>query len=470
MIEYGTDYTCPHGEPPEFECPRCEVVVHDNEMHRGQLRFAERFVVEHTGRMIFAHGVGWHVWDGTRWGPDRDGEPIRAAVETVKAARREIGRGELSKDDAKDLLEDLDDVEKMSGLKGMLGIAGCLRPLAVPAGDLDSDAMLFNVANGTLDLGTGEVKKHDPKDLITKRAGCALDVDAVAPTFERFLAEVLPDPEVRGFVQRLFGYALLGKVREHVLPIFTGVGLNGKSTLLDAVHAAFGDYAVAADPDLLVERNGAHPTGQADLLGVRLAISHETDEGRKLASATVKRLTGGDKIRARKMRMDFFEFSPSHTIILITNHKPQVAGDDPALWRRIRVIPFDVVVSKPDPTLGQRIAEELPGVLAWAYRGYLDYAENGLAAPEAVVKRTDAYRTDSDALGRFLDECTVRSSMASAKSHVLYKGWCEWCTTNGELSGTEVKFADSMKRRGFTKRHTNTGKVWDGLGLRSDGL
>lgn len=433
--------------------------------HRGQLRMAERFARMHGPRFRYAHGLGWLVWDSARWRPDRDGAPQRGVIDVVKAAIREAADAPTEK--CNELLDDVRRVESEQGLRGVLAIAANLKPLAVSVGDLDADPWLFNTTNGTVDLDTGELRPHDPDDLLTKVAPCAFDPHANGPEFAGFLATVLPDPEVRGFVQRVFGYAMLGVVREHVLPIFTGAGSNGKSTLLEAVSAAFGDYAIVADPDLLVDRGTAHPTGQADLQGIRLAVTHETDEGRPLASATVKRLTGGDKIRARRMRQDFFEFTPAHTIVMVTNHKPRVAGDDPALWRRIRVVPFGVVISEPDVKLPEKLAAELPGVLGWAYAGYRGYRERGLDAPETVTKSTESYRTSSDPVGRFLDERTTTAPSAVVYARVLYTAWSSWCQHYGEEPGSEVTFAEALGRRGVTKKRRSGGQVYPGVMLRA---
>jgi putative DNA primase/helicase len=434
--------------------------------HRGQLRLAERFAVEHARSLRHAHGVGWLRWDGTRWAPDRDGEALRAAIGTVKTALHDLA--DLAKLARDALYADIKRVESASGLQGVLTIAGSLKPLALAADRLDPDPYLFNTTTGTLDLRTGRMRPHDPADLITKVAGCGLDPDAVGVTFDKFLTEILPDAEVREFVKRVAGYAMLGTVREHVLAIFTGIGCNGKGTLLDILRTAFGDYAISADPELLVDRGQAHPTGQADLLGVRLAVTTETDPGRRLAAATVKRLTGGDTIRARKMRENFFEFDPSHTIVMMTNHKPKVSGDDPALWRRLLVVPFDVVIAEPDVKLPERLMVELPSVLSWAYDGYREYATRGLDPPAIVVERTNAYRLSSDALGRFLDEHTIAATAGYVPARQLYSAWASWCRGTGEETGSEVIFAEAMERRGFDKTRRNIGMVYLGLMLAED--
>jgi putative DNA primase/helicase len=329
------------------------------EQHRGQLRIAERLVAEYGSRLRHVHGIGWHTWDEYRWKRDLNGAVTRALITVVTDAYGCLA--ELGREDQKDLLSDIHRCESASGIEGVLRLAGDLLPFAVSVDQLDADPYLLNTANGTLNLHTGHLSDPDPLDLITKQAGCGYDPDAHSERFDRFLSEILPDEHVRGFVQRVFGHALVGQVIEHLLPIFTGTGLNGKSTLVDLVGAAFGDYSIAAEPDLLVDRGAVHTTGQADLLGVRLAVCSETDAKRSLAAATVKRLTGGDPIRARRMRQDHIEFEPSHSVLMVTNFKPKVAADDPALWRRLRVVPFDVVVQEPDLHLKEQLLHELPG-------------------------------------------------------------------------------------------------------------
>jgi len=433
------------------------------ETHRGQLRMAERLVVRHHDLLRHVHGLGWHRWDNTRWRLDLDGGARRAAVDTVKAAYGDL-RG-LGRDDQKDLLADIHKCESAGGLDGVLHLAGSMLPLAVSVDKLDADPYLLNVTNGTLDLRTGLLRAHDPDDLITKVAGCGYDPDATSPVFDTFLSEILPDPDTRDFVARIFGHALVGKVIEHLLPIFTGAGLNGKSTLVDTAAAAFGDYGIAVEPDLLVERPSSHTTGQADLLGVRLAVCSETDDGRRLAAATVKRLTGGDKMRARRMRENNIEWSPSHTAVMITNHKPVVAGDDPALWRRLRIVPFDTVIAVPNTGMKDQLALELPAVLAWIVAGHSRWHTDGLAEPDAVTAATSAYQASSDALGRFFEERIYPTTSGSVGARDLFQAWSSWCREVGEEAGTEVSFAEAMRLKGHMKVSRNTGRMYLGVHL-----
>jgi putative DNA primase/helicase len=283
---------------------------------------------------------------------------------------------------------------------------------------------------------------------------------------------------MRLFIRRLLGLSLDVKVTAHILPIFYGDGANGKSTLTDAVMGALGDYADAADPDLLRARSfDAHPTGVADLFGLRLALIHEGDAGHRLAEGTVKRLTGGDRLKARRMREDFWSFDPSHTFVMLTNHKPLVGGTDEGIWRRLRLVPFEVIIpgSERDERLGEKLTAEVGAVLAWLVAGYLDWRENGLAEPGKV---TEAYRAESDALGRFLHErCLVMPALHAGSSEMFstYEKWCAaeredpWHAEGfrrrdegQEVREPQVQRADAVGRR-RSRRQGRCRGGWGGL-------
>ena len=218
---------------------------------------------------------------------------------------------------------------------------------------LDRDPFLLNVKNGTLDLRTGRLREHRREDLLTKIVPVSFDTNADCPSWRRFLGQVFAaDSELIEYVQRLFGYGLTGDVREQILPIFWGRGANGKSTLINIILSMLGeDYAVKASRDLFMSRKSdSHPTQLARLFGKRIIVCTESQEGGRLDEGLVKELTGGDRITARRMREDYWQFDPTHKPILVTNHKPEIRGTDEGIRRRLRLVPFTVRFWNPDDT------------------------------------------------------------------------------------------------------------------------
>lgn len=451
--------------------PKLRAVPVPRKAHRGHLGMAERFVEQHADQLRHVHGIGWHHWDGARWKLDDERVDIEAAIATTKRALREVL--DMDKGEERDALyADVRKAESASGIEGMLKLAGALKPISTPSRALDADPYLFNTPAGTVDLSEGTIKENDQDDLITKVAGGPVGEEA-NQEWETFLKRILPDEDVRAFVQRLFGYAMLGKQTEHVMPIFTGTGANGKGTLRDAIAAAFGDYCIEVDPSLLMEsKHEKHGAFKMRLRGARLAFCSETEKGRKFAEATMKRLVGGDPIEANYMHKNPITFDPSHTLVMLTNHLPAVSGDDPAVWRRILVVPFDVVIPEEerDGELPDRLKQASPAILAWCYQGWLDYREQGLNPPDAVRVRTEQYREESDLLARFLKERTIQNPHGVVRSSQLFAAWSDWCHKSGtkEEVGSTVTFAASMQARGFEKTDRKIGRVWLGLMLTGD--
>jgi putative DNA primase/helicase len=267
------------------------------EEHGGQVRIAYRLGTKYAGKLLHVNEIGWLYWDGKRYTIDNCGYAKRAVLNVLGDALKEsLTDQNLRKDVAK--------CETATGITGVLAIASALEEFAVTYDDLDADPWLLNLANGTLDLRTMERQEHDPRDRITKvtRGAYWPGEDTIGPSWSTFLNRVLPDGQVRGYLRRAVGLALLGKVSEHILPILKGKGANGKGTFYQAVMHSLGDYAAAADPELFMDREGAHPTGQMDLIGRRMVVVSETAEDRGMNQANMKRLVGGDKIKARHMR------------------------------------------------------------------------------------------------------------------------------------------------------------------------
>ena len=434
----------------------------------GQHRMAFRLAGRYAGRLLFVPDVGWHRWDSRRWATDGDRAAERAVDVVLGAAVRD-GAGDAA------LRADVRKCESATGRKGVLDIAGSLLDLVCAADKLDADPHLLNARNGTLDLRTMEMHPHNPQDRITKVCAAAYDPDTESPTgrWERFLTEVLPDAEVRGFLARLIGLSLLGAVRENVLPIWTGLGANGKGAAYNAILHALGDYACPADPDLFMARDGAHPTGTMDLRGRRFVVVSESDKHKRMNEATMKRLTGGDPIKSRFMGKNFVTFTPSHLAVLVTNHLPKVAGDDAAVWRRLRVVPFDVVIPKPeqDSHLPDALQADTDAVLGWAVRGWQSYVSHGhqLAEPASVMAATDKYRVDSDAVARFIGErCYVNGNVRMPGAE-LFAAWEAWARADGAEPMAAKAFGQALERHGLPPSAVSHGvRYRPGVELRTD--
>ena len=418
------------------------------------------------GRACWNQQFGWMAWDGARWERCSDA----SVVEEIRqyALRR---FGEL----AEEARAGSPDTEAIDGWRKMLD-AGRLRsvhgltrgPREVRWQRFDAEPLAVNTPGGIVDLESGQLGVTDPEAYHTKSTSVAPGDDG-RQMWDDFLTQILPDPAVRGFVQRLIGLSLLGEVREHVLPVFIGAGANGKGTFRDAVMHALGDYAVEVDPEMLMEsKNARHGTFLMRLRGARLAFCSETDEGRRFAASTMKRLTGGDPIEANYMHSDAVQFYPSHTLIMMTNALPRVSADDEAVWRRLLKVPFDVVIpaGEQDPELPAKLRACAPAVLSWALEGWREYQARGLAAPAAVRTATAAYRAENDHLGQFLSERCCLGERNSVPGGELLAAYLAWGRDQGEhFEVSAVSFADQLSKRGFDKRRGRSGVRYVGLRL-----
>ncbi len=434
------------------------------EQHRGQLRFAERFTTTFGGDFLHVHGIGWHRFDGARWAECLDGAERRAVLKLVKEAFGELQN--LDSDARKDLFKDIGKVESAAGLKGVLELAESMHPCTLAGSRLDASPYLLNTLTGTVHIEAGKVTPPNPADHLSKVTRAGFDPDARSEAFEEFLERIQPDPEMRAFLARQLGSSLLGVVREHVLFIWHGVGANGKGTLRDAILNALGDYAVEVPAELLlVSGNSNLAPERMRLKGARVAFCSEIGNGAKLDEPTMKKLTGGDPVNAKMLYRNPIQFDPSHTLFMLTNHLPQVRGDDPATWRRIVAVPFGMVIplEERDGRLPERLKAAPDAILAWMWRGWLDYQAQGLNPPQAVLNATRKYQLDSDLLARFLaDEEAVCLGHGSVNSAVLYRAFTDWCKQEGEEAGMSNKaFTEAMEGRGFSKKRTKAGAMWD---------
>jgi putative DNA primase/helicase len=440
---------------------------------RTDLGNAERLVARHGRDLRYCHPWSkWLTWDDRHWRIDNRAAARRMAKATVRAMYGEAVSIE-DEDRRKEHVQWAMTSESHTRLKAMLALAEAEPNIPILTDEMDPDPWVLNCLNGTLDLRTGNLRPHRREDNITKLCPVKYDATATCPLWEKTIATVFARNEALiRFFQRLCGVILTGSVAEQILPILYGKGSNGKSTILNVLMNILGtDYAMKAMPELLMVRRGgeAHPTERADLFGKRLVVAIETGEGARLNETLIKELTGSDKIRARRMREDPWEFQPTHKVLLCTNHKPAVKGTDHAIWRRLKLIPFTVTIPDSEQDLGLpgKLAAESSGILAWCVRGCLDWQREGLATPNEVTEATAQYREDEDTLAGFLTENCVINPGIRAKATPLYEHYKQWAEAAGEHVMTQKAFGTAMTERGF-ERIVSNGKWYLGLGLRSE--
>lgn len=431
---------------------------------------AERLTAHFSDRVRHCKALGWFTWDKKRWKQDETNEIERFAKQAVRLIYREAEAAAKAEDGlAEKLAKHEKASESYNRLTAMIRLTQSEPTVAIAPDALDSHDWLFNTRTGTLDLRTGQQYPHRPADLLTLLAPVDYVPDAPCPLWDRHLATIFNnDRELIQYVQRCLGMALTADISEQTLQIWHGVGQNGKNTTLDTIREILGPYASDAPPHLLTMRKtDEHPTEIADLFGKRLVIGSETEEGARLRIQLVKRLTGDAYLKGRYMKKDYFEFRRTFKLILITNNKPRVTEDTKAVWRRIKLVPFDVIIpdDQRDLKLGAKLRDELPGILAWMVRGCLDWQTLGLPEPHAVARATEGYRQESDPLRDFLIEYCVVTTNAWVESKRLFDAYKSFGAGRGEPTLSARTFGARLGRLGFRPGKKSERRGWHGLGL-----
>jgi putative DNA primase/helicase len=435
---------------------------------------AQRFVRDHSRNVRFCYAWGrWIVWDSKRWAVDDSGAVVRMIKESV---RRIYAAAAAEEDDKK--RKALDDHARRSESKtritDALYLARSEPGVPVTPEQLDANAWLLNTASGTVDLRTGKMREHRREDLITKIAPVEYDPTAEAPRFSRFLREIFDgDEDLIAFVRRFAGYSLTGSTEERVFAILHGRGRNGKTTLVELLEGALGDYAATTDTEtILAKRYQGIGNEVAALKGARFVATAEVERGRALAESKVKQLTGSDTVTARFLYAEPFSFKPEFKLWLSTNNKPVIRGTDDAIWDRIRLIPFTQRFegAAADAKLPEKLRAEMPGVLAWMVQGCIEWQRDGLGEPDKVVAATEGYRTEMDTLAAFVDECCIVRPEAWCKFADLYTAYTGWCEEANEHPEKKRRFADSLTERGYAaEKGAKNVAIRRGIALRHEG-
>jgi putative DNA primase/helicase len=404
----------------------------------------------------------WLVWTGPRWQP----ETTLRASDLIRGLCRRFA---LSCDSARMASR----LASSGTVTGVERLARADRRHAANTDVWDAEPWRLNTANGIVDLRTGTLSAHARDDHMTKVAQANWPVSraSACPTWHQFLIECTGgDAALQAYLQRICGYCLTGSTQEHALFFLYGTGANGKSVFVNTLCAILADYATNAPMTMFMEtRSDSHPTDLASLRGARLVASVETEQGRRWNESKIKALTGGDKVSARFMRQDFFQYTPQFKLLIAGNHKPSIRNLDEAMRRRLQLIPFTVTVppERRDKQLEQKIWQERDAVLAWMVEGCQAWQRIGLSPPNMVREATDEYFESEDAMGRWLTERCLLGTTAKSLTCELFADWKEWAETNGEFQGSQRRFSDALLTRRIDKWRNNVGaRGFSGIGLK----
>lgn len=435
---------------------------------------ARRFVAQHHERLRCIGGSSrnpWYVYTGTHWEPDKMGEAMRLAKETVRSIHNEAhAMKDEEKRDA--LLAHAFKSEGAERIRAIVSLAQSEPEIVLRHDQLDRDRWLFNVRNGTIDLQTGKFRKHKRTDYITKISSVEYDKHATCPRWLQFLDEVLAgDKALIGFMKRAFGYSLTGDVREHALFFCYGTGRNGKSVLFEVARELYADYAIQADfSTFQSSRNEGPRHDLARMHGARFVSAIEARGDRSFDETVVKQMTGGDTVTARNLYESSFEFKPQFKLWLAANHLPLVKEQTEAFWSRILMIPFSVTIPahKRKKNLSKLLVKELPGILNWALEGCREWSRNGLMAPDTVRRAIHDYKEEYDILSEFFMarcELNPRSWVARAPLYQSFSDW--WQESRGRNALSHNQFNQMMRERPDIKQRKLEGiRGWRGIAVK----
>lgn len=431
---------------------------------------ARRLVDALSGNARFDHASrAWFTFDGRYWRRDADGAIVR---EAKSVGDRLLAEAQVinDHDSRKRRIAFALKSQASTRVRAMVELAQSEPGIPVAADAFDRPAQLLNARNGTIDLRSGELLPHDPAHLLSRIIDIDYAADATCPTWERFVSEVFQsDAELIEFAHRVIGYCATGETREQLFLILHGDGANGKSTLLKAISDALGPYTSHTPTETLTVRNGGQSNDVARLMGARFVTASEADSHQRLNEGFIKQVTGDEPITARYLYGEFFTFQPVFKLALATNALPAVNGADPALFRRLRLIPFNRVFSaaEQDKGLGAKLASELPGILAWIVRGAVKWYANGLTTPAAVLHAGAEFRADSDTVGAYIeDRCELAGGEVIQASH-LFGDYRRFTDNAGREPLNQTAFGRALTRRGITAEKRGGSAYRVGIKLRS---
>lgn len=440
-----------------------------SDFHLTELGNAKRLVDEymHTLRYVVEFKK-WLIWNGNRWMFDDTGEIYRLAKKTCLNIYQEVS-SENDYVKRKELSKFAINSESQRAIKALIELAKTEDNIPIRVNELDKNPYLLGVGNGVVDLKTGELRTNTQLEFITKQAPVTFNPNATCPKWLRFLNQAMgEDKDMIDYLQRIAGYSLTGITTEQKLFFLYGFGANGKSVFVNTIQDLLGDYAMQTPVSTLMTKNkGSINNDVARLRGSRFVATTETEEHSKFNESEVKQLTGGDTITARFLNQEFFEFRPEFKLWISGNHKP-VPGDGYGIWRRLILIPFEVVVEEKnrDKKLPDKLREELPGILNWAIDGCLKWQTTGIQTPQKILNAIKEYKSEMDTIQNWIEDCWIPNPnpRSEIKASVLYNSYKCWVEENGEYyKMSQRMLGQKLKERNFDKTRKGSGQYYNGI-------
>lgn len=413
----------------------------------------------------------WTIWNGNYWEVDRFGR-IKLFAETVIEQMRIQALNETSIEIKKKMNSNINRVLNTHGKDAMIKEAQHLDNIPTSNNMFDIDKYSINTKSGIIDLRTGDIIPPDKNLMHSKYIDVAIS-NETPHVWLRFLQEIYADnPDLVGYVQRLAGYWLTGLTSEQSLYIFLGDGSNGKSLFLETLLKIMGNYGSTTSSDLLVDNRYSGGNAEqrlATLIGARFVMVEETESNDRLKESTIKNLTSDyGEITARFLYGNEFSFKPVFKLIMATNHKPIIRGTDHGIWRRIKIIPHNIIIpdNKQDKMLGVKLAKELPQILGWAVAGAVEYFKNGLQEPVVISDQVAEYRSDMNIIERWIIDNCEKDPNYSESSAVLYRNFVEYTKENNEYTLTQNMFSTNLGKK-FERARLRNARSFKGIRLRT---
>ena len=446
--------------------PNTELTEH----HLTELGSAKEMINCYGENIRYVPQFGkWLLWDSHRWCFDETGNVSRLAKANALAQYDKVAqiddfnkRQQMSRYATKS--------ESRQAIESTIHLAKTEAGIPLRVESLDTNSYLLGVANGVINLRAGGLRVETKEEYITKQAPVVFNPTATCPRWFKFLSQAMDgDKEMINYLKRIVGYSLTGDTKEQVLFFLFGHGANGKSVFVNTIQDLLGDYAMQTPVSTLMTRGkGGINNDVARMRGARFVATTETEEGSKFNESEIKLLTGGDTITCRFLRQEFFEYRPEFKIWISGNHKP-VPGDGHGIWRRLILIPFEVIVDEAnqDKELHLKLKEELSGILNWAIEGCLEWQEEGLKTPQKILDAISEYKSEMDRVLTWMDERCQSKPRAGAetKASSLYKSYRKWAIDNGEWAMSQRIFSNKLSEKGFKKIRKGQGQFYQGISI-----